>query len=221
MVIAEISIAHPALPLSPTVQATPEITIHREFQPASAEEDVWLFFSAETNGFTEFDDTLEADPTITAPRLIADFSDQRIYRVQLTDTAKVVAPTLAKLGIQILDIQSTTDGWFLRLQLPDRDALVEFRKYCEQENISFSVNSLYLKEEADSRGGFGLTDAQQEALIMALEKGYYNDPRDITLGDLAEEMGISSAALGRRLRRATAKLITTTLYAETDQQSNS
>lgn len=214
MVIAEVHLEHPAIPLSPTLESDPDRVVYWESPPVNDEDTLWLFFSVEQGSFDDLDDALRRDTTVSESRLIADFDSRRIFRTKLTDAAKLITPTLARLGIQILEVHSEDGGWFLRLQLPERAALVAFRKYCEEEDIESEVKTLYLKEEAESRGGFGLTAAQREALIIAHERGYFDDPRDITLQKLADEMGISSAALGRRLRRGTNKLIAETLRSQ-------
>jgi predicted DNA binding protein len=56
-----------------------------------------------------------------------------------------------------------------------------------------------------------LTDAQREALLAALEHGYYDQPRRISLEELGELLEISPQAVGGRLRRGTANLIQTNL----------
>jgi len=49
----------------------------------------------------------------------------------------------------------------------------------------------------------------------ALERGYVEEPRDITLEELADEVGPSPTAVSGRMRRAEAKLIARTLVTET------
>ena len=50
-----------------------------------------------------------------------------------------------------------------------------------------------------------LSPAQQEALALALERGYFEIPRQGSLIDLSEEIGISDQALSERLHRAQGK----------------
>ena len=52
-----------------------------------------------------------------------------------------------------------------------------------------------------------LTRAQDEALRAAVEAGYYRIPRPINLQQLAAKLGISSASLSERLRRAEGRII--------------
>lgn len=52
-----------------------------------------------------------------------------------------------------------------------------------------------------------LTPRQEEVVRMAIGMGYYNDPRQCTLEDLAEAFGISKAAVHKRLQMAENALI--------------
>lgn len=46
---------------------------------------------------------------------------------------------------------------------------------------------------------------------MALERGYFSVPRDAQIGDLADELGVSTNAVSQRLRRAMENLTRNTL----------
>lgn len=46
-----------------------------------------------------------------------------------------------------------------------------------------------------------LTQSQREALLLALEMGYFEEPRTAILSEVATELGISQPAAGGLLRR--------------------
>ncbi len=52
-----------------------------------------------------------------------------------------------------------------------------------------------------------LTEKQQEALVLAVEQGYYEQPRRATLEDLAEVLDVGKSAVSHRLKAAEAKII--------------
>jgi predicted DNA binding protein len=60
-----------------------------------------------------------------------------------------------------------------------------------------------------------LTELQQETLVAALEAGYYELPREVTMGELAERLGVSQQALAKRLRRGYRNLIEDSLVVGT------
>ncbi|WP_128904459.1 helix-turn-helix domain-containing protein [Halorubrum amylolyticum] len=53
-----------------------------------------------------------------------------------------------------------------------------------------------------------LTPKQREGLELAVVRGYFDDDRDVGLGELSAELDISKSALSQRLRTAQAKLVT-------------
>ncbi|AFZ74271.1 helix-turn-helix domain-containing protein [Natronobacterium gregoryi] len=53
-----------------------------------------------------------------------------------------------------------------------------------------------------------LTEKQREAIVTAVESGYYERPRDADLADLADELGVSRSAVSQRLAAVESKLIT-------------
>lgn len=53
-----------------------------------------------------------------------------------------------------------------------------------------------------------LTQAQDDALRSAVKSGYYLVPRKLNLKQLAKQLGISSASLSERLRRAEGRILT-------------
>ncbi|APW98675.1 bacterio-opsin activator [Halobiforma lacisalsi AJ5] len=53
----------------------------------------------------------------------------------------------------------------------------------------------------------GLTEKQREAVVVAVESGYYETPRRADLADLADELGVSRSAVSQRLNAVESKLV--------------
>lgn len=62
-----------------------------------------------------------------------------------------------------------------------------------------------------------LTDRQHEVLEEALDRGYFEWPREITSEELAEELGFTRPTLHEHLRKAQSKLLSDALEAESDR----
>lgn len=59
----------------------------------------------------------------------------------------------------------------------------------------------------DADGVFAaLTDRQQEVLKTAIQQGYYENPREATLADLASELAIDRGTVGKHLRTIESKV---------------
>jgi predicted DNA binding protein len=58
-----------------------------------------------------------------------------------------------------------------------------------------------------------LSEAERETLETAVSEGYFESPREATLGTLAEEFGVSKPAVSKTLRRGQQKLFERTVEA--------
>lgn len=77
-----------------------------------------------------------------------------------------------------------------------RDELtLHLDRLCEVE--SWSIDSL---------ATVSMADEQREALRTAVEHGYYETPRQVTIDELADEMDVPTSTVSYRLRRAEAQL---------------
>jgi hypothetical protein len=84
-----------------------------------------------------------------------------------------------------------------------------------RDGLSFRTGHLR-DAEAWGRGplaGAELPGEQRVALREAFRRGYYETPREISLEELADELGVPRSTLSYRLRRAEARLVDA--YAET------
>lgn len=63
-----------------------------------------------------------------------------------------------------------------------------------QTVLSITLTELHALRPLEAKQG--LTDTQREALILAYERGCFDSPRESTLEEMAEELGISQQSLG-------------------------
>jgi len=105
-------------------------------------------------------------------------------------------------------------SWLMTVWLPNRQELADVWEYAEQQDIAFELQRITDYTEVVAPGD-GLTDSQQEALLTAFEAGYFEEPRDASLGEVADELGISQPAAGGLIRRGVRRLVQTTLAEDT------
>ncbi|WP_254545809.1 helix-turn-helix domain-containing protein [Halomarina pelagica] len=221
-VIAEVYIAHPDLALTPTIRAVPEVSVQVVPHSGTDPETGMFFFlvEGESEALETFDAALEADHTVAESVLISESASTRIYRLSHPDGTKLLSPKTVEVGGLMLEAESDSTGWSVRLQLPDRESLTLLWEYCEEEGIAFELKQLYRQDEWTIGGVTGLTEAQEVALLLAYERGYFSEPRETSLEDLAEALDISPTAVGGRLRRGTAKLIEATFREDRGDQTD-
>lgn len=199
-----------------TMESVPGMVLEHvnlHFFPAERVRDVnWAY----GDDFEVFEDGLDADPTIAEFVLLAEIEDHRLYRVTFTEAAedKFIFPIATELDVTFLDIAVTKEGVHYNARFPSREALLEIRDACRERDLTFHLNRMYNEEQTKRVGRdskYGVTEAQREALLAALDYGYYAIPREATLEEVASELGISTQAISTRLRRGLANLLDSTL----------
>jgi predicted DNA binding protein len=206
--IAVVEIEHPDLALGPTIRNLPEASI-QVVPNSGTDPDTGMFFfmvEHEDDDFEAVEAAFDRDSTVEEWTRIADDAATHIYRLQHTSDTKLLTPQATKVGGFTLEAKSTSHGWRIRLQLPDREAVSDLWDYCREEDISFELTQMY-QQEGISLDGKPLTEPQRTTLLTAYERGYFDEPRGTSHKEIAELLDISPTAVGGRIRRGTARLI--------------
>lgn len=161
---------------------------------------------------------LDDDPTVESHRMLAELADRRLVRVTLSEagTRAATYEVAWEQDIVIVDLTVIPGGMHVLARLPSREALLAYRDVLLERDVPFNVERLF-REEGDGdvvSDRFGITPAQREALLAALEAGYFEVPRETELQAVAEEVSVSPQALSARLRRGQAALLRNTLALE-------
>lgn len=211
-VIAEVKLSHPELVLTRTIRAVPEMTTELEYQTIAGPGSYYLFFKVSGGDFDAFDAAVAEDPTVDESVVTVEAEEFRIYRMLLTSTEHLVLPEAANLGMRILRARDSDPdgGWLATLEVPEMAALQQFRDHCADRGVDVAVVRLYRPDD-DAGGEFGLTPVQRETLVAAYEHGYFEDPRDASVDDLGDLLGVSPSAVSGRLRRGVRNLVESTL----------
>lgn len=101
------------------------------------------------------------------------------------------------------------------LEVADTDELARLFRSLDSADVEATTESIApATPTADTAVSFDLgvlTDKQRRTLEIALEEGYYERPREISLSELADRLDISKSAVSQRIRNAEIKLVKTAL----------
>lgn len=206
VIVAEALFSGDPLALSGTLASLPEVTVRPDHHTVSSTGERSLVASISGGSADRIRTVLGEDPTVASFATIRSFPDHCIYRIGLVESAILLAPTSLELGARPLSVEGTGGEWRAYVQFPDRESLMSLRAFCEENDLSFGVDSLHETEYLDTVTN-GLTELQQETLRTAYETGYFDVPRATSQAELAAELDVSTSAVSHRLRRATAGLI--------------
>jgi predicted DNA binding protein len=169
------------------------------------------YFWVSGNSLAEFEESIEADPTVEAIHQHLRLSESALYRAQWAEQVQSLLYSIAEEEGTILDGVGSSGTWQFTLRFPSRDSLSNFRRRCSDLSIDLDVKRVYSVSADQIDMEYGLTAKQRETLITALEQGYFQVPRESTQQELAESLGIQSSSASETLRRAMAELIANTL----------
>ena len=204
-VIVEFSLSSPRLNLYEATTAAPDVTLEVESVDSVGDGQLNTVVMVEGGDLDAFDDAIRADPTVADVTLLDQFSEHSLYSYRYAEETELrLYPVWLELGAAQLHIECQDGTWFLRIRFPDRDALAEFESICQAEGVAFTLHRIY--GESGSTEPDPLTDAQREAMRLALDAGYLDVPRTATLTAVADELGVTEQSASERLRRATRNL---------------
>lgn len=163
----------------------------------------------------DIEQTLGADPTVDNVELLGDFEAEWLFRMEWVDHVDLIVQMLTNSEATILDAVGQGTAWKLRVLYPRRSLFSRTHDFCEEHNLAFDVSTIRELDE-DPAGRYGLTSAQYEILAAASDHGYFEVPREVSLAELADDLGITHQAASERLRRATDALVEDVLFVDFD-----
>ena len=172
------------------------------------------FFWTSGENYTEFEQRAADDPSIREISKLDEVKGANLYRAEWVDDVETVVYTMTNTGATLLNAIGHGDQWSMELRFDTQDGLTAFHDYLEANDLKSELQRLYEPSRSRVDGQPGLTDIQHETLVTALNEGYYNTPRDITMEMLAEQLGISQPALSKRLRGGHSTLVENSLMVE-------
>jgi predicted DNA binding protein len=152
-------------------------------------------------------DALASDSTVSSVELVSERNHDSLFRVAWTARVRFLTELLVAEGGAVVSARGTNDAWSFWILFPEREAVSSTYDACEEYDVR--IDRIQSLEDCPSLGGVHLTDAQFRTVKAALEKGYYEVPRQITLEELAVELDVSHQALSERLRRGHRTLVET------------
>lgn len=208
--IAQFGVPAETFALRETLPAVPGVTVEAE-RVVAHDDRVMPFVWAATEDLGAFEEALSDDPTVENERRLTELADGGFYQMEWVERIDVLVHSMTEHGAVILKARGQGDRWHLRILFPEREAFTQTREFCRSHDLRFDVEQIHELDRRDQQGQWGLTTEQYEAVTTALDRGYYEVPRNASARDLAKKLGISHQALSERLRRGHGTLVSNAL----------
>jgi hypothetical protein len=129
--------------------------------------------------------------------------DEALLQIQTANPLPLLPVWRAGVPLKMpFDIQEGEATWEVTTST---SRLSSLRDHLDDLSIGFSIE--YVREIDASQADQLLTTRQQEVLMAAVKAGYYRAPRESTLGDVAETLGVANATCSDVLHRAEGHII--------------
>ncbi|WP_049893853.1 helix-turn-helix domain-containing protein [Salinarchaeum sp. Harcht-Bsk1] len=143
-------------------------------------------------------------------RLIDSIEDEYLMRAEWEQEYFGILSALAEANVVVLSGTGTKEEWRFEVRGESQETLAAFREYCQENDIPIAITAVHAMLPIQGEG-YELTETQREALVLAYERGYFDSPREASLQEIADEIGITQQSLSSRLRRGHHRLIGATL----------
>lgn len=186
-----------------------------ECEPAVANPDDHALLVVRTDEQQRAVDTVvQSDPSMVAVERFGERPNGCTYRVTWKDQPQQLIQRLVAGDITLLSARGRGGEWKLRVLAPDRDGIARVHEIMDELGCGSDWRRITCFDGSRGSNHADLTEKQREALLEAFEAGYYNIPRDATMSEVADDLGISHQTLSERFRRAYKHLIATELVVD-------
>lgn len=174
-------------------------------------DEVMPYFWAEGGEFEAFENRVRSEQIVDELEAVDRVDDQVLYRVTWGAEVYNFTSILVESGATILEATGNSP-WEFKLRFPSHTGLRDFHNYCHEQGIEYTITSLSDLElpEADSPR-FELSKDEHELLVTAVEQGYFAQPQQITVSELAATVDLPEAEVSARLGRAAQEVLSTVL----------
>ena len=223
--ITEIQFAHEDGALADTLRDLPDLDATVVRETSTDPQRNRYFLRLDYDGPEEMQAVLERDHTVREATPMPEFEDRDLWAIEFARETKLLGPQVTRHGGFVVDARSSAPGsdrrgWHERWLLPDRQAVHEIWQFARDEEFAFEVLDLRKQGSVDTTypAGDALTDEQRTALLAEYEQGYFTEPRETSLEDLADSLDHSPSAVGGRLKRGMKSLIGGTLVVDRSEE---
>ncbi|SDJ93175.1 helix-turn-helix domain-containing protein [Natronorubrum texcoconense] len=197
-------------PLGSVFEQLPGVTVELE-RIIPARDVVVPYFWVRGTAAEDIENSFAAHPGVKGIQLVDSVEDEHLLRIEWTLDYAGVLNTLTETNIALIEAVGTNQQWTFEIRGDDRSDIASFQRRCRELEIPITLTKLHALTPIETKPEAALTDSQQEALVLAYNRGYFNSPREVTMDELGEELGITQQAVGSRLRRGINQILGSSL----------
>lgn len=208
--IAEFTVESEAFPLGYLFEHIPDITIELD-RIVPTNEALIPYVWVRGGDPDTIISAVESHPDLRSMRLVDQADGIGLFRVEWEPEVKGIITCITETEVALVSGTGNQGKWVFEVRADKSDEISEFQQCCRGYDIGITLSRLHSLSEVDTRGRYNVTPEQQEALLLAFNEGYFDEPREVSLETMANRLGISRPSLSARLKRGYRNLIGSTL----------
>ncbi|WP_408959910.1 helix-turn-helix domain-containing protein [Natrinema sp. 74] len=212
---ATFTIPSDEFPLGTVFNQLPDVTVTLE-RIVPSQDVVVPYFWVRGTTVDDIEGAFTDHPGVKNIRLVDSVEDEYLLRVEWAREYTGVLSALTEMEIPLVKAVGVSQQWTFEVRGDDRNDIADFQSYCIESDIPITLTKIHALTPVETESEAALTDAQQEALVLAYDRGYFESPRQTTMEELGDELGISQQAVASRLRRGMNHILESTLSETTD-----
>jgi hypothetical protein len=147
-------------------------------------------------------DRFRASEAVRSLETVQRAGDRAVVQFETTELPLLL--TIQRAQIPLEPPLELVDGRITLSLTAPRGRISDFAEQLDALSIPFTLDRIYRDVEASNP----LTETQRDLLVAAVERGYYDTPRRITLNELAAELDMAPSTVSETLHRAEGTAIT-------------
>lgn len=212
-VIAEFSIPAEQFALGHLLEVREGVRIRLESMIPTGESMIPYFWVSSPD-IEEVERTLQDSPVVEEVKIVDRVEDEALFRVEWSDDINGIIEAIIESETVIMKGNGHGDYWTFEFRFPEYEDLSNFYRTVVDNGVSVDLESIHNPIESSGSDTTQLSSEQREALLAAYQQGYFAVPREVTLVELADQLGISDSAVSQRIRRGLSKLLADGLLTE-------
>jgi predicted DNA binding protein len=198
-------------PLGTVFDQLPDVTIELE-RIIPAQDVVIPYFWVRGTPVDDIEGAFTEHPGVERIEFVDSVLDEYLLRVEWALDYDDVLTVLTGTKIALIKAIGTNQQWTFEIRGDTRNDIATFQSRCQELEIPITLTELHALTPVKTATEKALTNTQQEALVLAYDRGYFESPREVTMEELGDELDISHQAVASRLRRGIKHILGNTLF---------
>lgn len=174
------------------------------------DDDTVLLFAEASGSKERYKEIMEESPHVISYLTAGDNRWMAVSQFEPTEAVRR-SLELQRESLLIVEtpIQITSDNHLKITYLGTDETFSKLYEYADKmEQLSFDILKMGDYDAEKSSFNRMITSRQEEVLETAVDLGYYRDPRQASLEEIGEAVGISPGTVGEHLRKAEERVFT-------------